>query len=45
MALIAPGAFLWLTFQMQSLYGAPMAGQRDVVWHPGGAAALLRHGD
>jgi amino acid transporter len=27
MALIAPGAFLWLTFGMQSLYGAPMAGQ------------------
>ncbi len=27
MALIAPGAFLWLTFQIQSLYGAPMAGQ------------------
>ena len=27
MALIAPGAFLWLTFQMQSLYGAPLAGQ------------------
>lgn len=26
MALIAPGAFLWLTFQMQALYGAPMAG-------------------
>src|ERR1700694_43694 len=26
MALIAPGAFLWLTFQMQSLYGQPMAG-------------------
>ena len=26
MALIAPGAFLWLTFAMQSLYGAPMAG-------------------
>ena len=25
MALIAPGAFLWLTFQMQALYGAPMA--------------------
>jgi amino acid transporter len=25
MALIAPGAFLWLTFQIQSLYGAPMA--------------------
>lgn len=26
MALIAPGAFLWLTFEIQSLYGAPMAG-------------------
>ena len=26
MALIAPGAFLWLTFQEQSLYGAPVAG-------------------
>src|SRR5450432_4935222 len=26
MALIAPGAFLWLTYQIQSLYGAPMAG-------------------
>ncbi|HEV2394647.1 MAG TPA: APC family permease [Verrucomicrobiae bacterium] len=26
MALIAPGAFLWLTFAEQSLYGAPMAG-------------------
>ena len=26
MALIAPGAFLWLTFQIQSLYGAPLAG-------------------
>ncbi len=26
MALIAPGAFLWLTFQIQALYGAPMAG-------------------
>jgi len=25
MALIAPGAFLWLTFALQSLYGAPMA--------------------
>src|SRR5215469_13623096 len=25
MALIAPGAFLWLTFAQQSLYGAPMA--------------------
>ncbi len=30
MALIAPGAFLWLTFQMQSLYGAPMAGMS--IW-------------
>ena len=27
MALIAPGAFLWLTYQEQSLYGAPLAGQ------------------
>src|SRR5476649_1844645 len=26
MALIAPGAFLWLTFQEQSLYGQPTAG-------------------
>jgi amino acid transporter len=26
MALIAPGAFLWLTFVIQSQYGAPMAG-------------------
>src|SRR6516164_1463265 len=26
MALIAPGAFLWLTYALQSLYGAPMAG-------------------
>jgi APA family basic amino acid/polyamine antiporter len=25
MALIAPGAFLWLTFEEQSLYGAPIA--------------------
>ncbi len=30
MALIAPGAFLWLTFQMQCLYGAPMAG--SAMW-------------
>jgi amino acid transporter len=30
MALIAPGAFLWLTFQMQSTYGAPTAG--CAVW-------------
>lgn len=27
MALIAPGAFLWLTFFIQVSYGAPMAGQ------------------
>src|SRR5215813_8872472 len=26
MALIAPGAFLWLTYAQQSLYGQPMAG-------------------
>ena len=38
MALIAPGAFLWLTFQMQSLYGAPLAGQ--AMWF-GIVAALL----
>jgi basic amino acid/polyamine antiporter, APA family len=38
MALIAPGAFLWLTFQMQSLYGAPMAG--SAMWI-GIVAALL----
>src|SRR5512142_1881059 len=38
MALIAPGAFLWLTFQMQSLYGAPMAG--STMWF-GILAALL----
>lgn len=38
MALIAPGAFLWLTFQEQSLYGAPMAG--CAMWI-GIAAALL----
>ena len=38
MALIAPGAFLWLTFQMQSLYGAPMAG--CAMWF-GIVAALL----
>ena len=38
MALIAPGAFLWLTFQMQSLYGAPMAGV--AMWF-GILAALL----
>jgi hypothetical protein len=38
MALIAPGAFLWLTYQMQSLYGAPMAG--CAMWF-GILAALL----
>jgi amino acid transporter len=38
MALIAPGAFLWLTFQMQSLYGSPMAG--CAMWF-GIIAALL----
>src|ERR1700684_1633335 len=30
MALIAPGAFLWLTYQEQSLYGAPTAG--SAMW-------------
>ncbi len=30
MALIAPGAFLWLTFQEQALYGAPWAG--STMW-------------
>jgi APA family basic amino acid/polyamine antiporter len=39
MALIAPGAFLWLTFQMQSAYGAPMAG--SAVWFGIFAAILL----
>ena len=38
MALIAPGAFLWLTFQEQALYGAPMAGR--AMWI-GLVAALL----
>ena len=38
MALIAPGAFLWLTFQMQSLYGAPLAG--STMWF-GILAALV----
>ena len=27
MALIAPGAFLWLTYGEQALYGQPMAGK------------------
>jgi amino acid transporter len=39
MALIAPGAFLWLTFQMQSAYGAPMAA--CAVWFGIFAAILL----
>jgi amino acid transporter len=30
MALIAPGCLLWLTFQIQALYGAPMAG--SAMW-------------
>lgn len=38
MALIAPGAFLWLTFAQQSQYGAPMAGQS--IWF-GIVVALL----
>jgi len=38
MALIAPGAFLWLTFFIQSAYGAPMAAQG--MWF-GILAALL----
>ncbi len=38
MALIAPGAFLWLTFQIQSLYGAPLAG--STMWF-GILAALV----
>src|SRR6476619_7947348 len=38
MALIAPGAFLWLTFQIQALYGAPTAG--STMWF-GIVAALL----
>src|SRR5205085_2348164 len=38
MALIAPGAFLWLTYQIQSAYGAPMSGSD--IWF-GIVAALL----
>jgi len=38
MALIAPGAFLWLTYQEQATYGAPLAGQ--AMWF-GIIAALL----
>src|SRR5580765_810606 len=39
MALIAPGAFLWLTFFIQSAYGAPMAAQG--MWFGIFAAVLL----
>ena len=39
MALIAPGAFLWLTFQIQALYGAPLAGMS--MWIGIGMALLL----
>ena len=39
MALIAPGAFLWLTFQIQSAYGQPMAG--IAMWFGIFAAILL----
>jgi amino acid transporter len=39
MALIAPGAFLWLTYQEQALYGAPMAG--CAMWFGLFAALLL----
>src|SRR5208337_4902739 len=38
MALIAPGAFLWLTYVMQAQYGAPVAG--SAMWF-GILAALL----
>jgi amino acid transporter len=39
MALIAPGAFLWLTFFIQSAYGAPMAAQG--MWFGIFAALML----
>src|SRR5690349_10121999 len=39
MALIAPGAFLWLTFFIQSAYGAPLAAQG--MWFGIFAAVLL----
>ena len=39
MALIAPGAFLWLTYAQQSAYGAPMAG--SAMWLGIGFALLL----
>src|SRR6201985_3764167 len=38
MALIAPGAFLWLTYAIQAQYGAPLAG--SAMWF-GILAALL----
>src|SRR5476651_1359045 len=39
MALIAPGAFLWLTYEEQALYGAPMAG--SAMWFGFFIALLL----
>src|SRR5271167_1691554 len=39
MALIAPGAFMWLTFEEQALYGAPMAGY--AMWFGMFAALML----
>src|SRR5215467_8517302 len=39
MALIAPGAFLWLTFFIQCAYGAPMAAQG--MWFGIAAATIL----
>jgi APA family basic amino acid/polyamine antiporter len=39
MALIAPGAFLWLTFFIQSAYGAPLAAQG--MWFGIAAAVAL----
>src|SRR5947209_1286551 len=39
MALIAPGAFLWLTFFIQSAYGAPLAAQG--MWFGIFAALML----
>src|SRR5476649_1120294 len=39
MALIAPGAFLWLTYEEQALYGAPTAGM--AMWFGFFVALLL----
>jgi len=39
MALIAPGAFLWLTFFIQAAYGAPLAAQG--MWFGILAAVIL----